>query len=39
MATEAAGDLPLTLLQIQMIRAVIKEQLPTELEIFIGVRP
>jgi hypothetical protein len=36
--TEVAGELPLTITQVQRIAAVIQEPLPTNLDLFIGVR-
>lgn len=35
---EAEGDLPLTTVQIKKIAATINEHIPTDLDMFIGVR-
>ena len=36
---EAMGDLELTAMQVEEISVVIKERLPRDLDLFIGVRP
>ncbi|MDN4542935.1 MULTISPECIES: pyocin S6 family toxin immunity protein [unclassified Pseudomonas] len=38
LAAEADGELPLTRTQVQQIAVAINEQLPTSLDLFIGVR-
>lgn len=38
LAAEVDGELPLTMEQVQQIAEAINEQLPTELDLFIGVR-
>ncbi|MFK9080476.1 pyocin S6 family toxin immunity protein [Pseudomonas neuropathica] len=38
LAAEADGELPLTSEQVQQIAEAINEQLPTALDLFIGVR-